>query len=85
MNRITVDLDLGLWMDSKGHVLLYVGDDPQEVESVSISELIKRSIDAYKVPTNATLDRDDAKKFVKLKKELTKCLNYVNREIENAK
>ena len=85
MNRITVDLDLGLWIDSKGHVLLYLGDDPQEVEAVSISELIKRSIDAHKFPSDITLDRDEAKKFVKLKKELTKCLDYVNYELTHAK
>ena len=84
MNSISVKLDVGLWLDYKGSVLLYVEDDPKEVEDIKLSELVRMSVEAYKFAADP-LDRDDAKKFVKLKKELVKCLDYLNAELNNAK
>ena len=42
-------------------------------------------INSHKVFGMDTLDRDDAKKFVKLKKVLTQCLDHLNREMSEAK
>lgn len=82
--NIKVELDIDLWINPKGQVLLYVADSPQEVNPTPLLELLQRSIYSHKAPNDEFLDRDEAKKFVKLKKELVKCLDYINYELDNA-
>ena len=85
MSDITVKIDLGVWLNSKGQVLLYVGEHPEAEETFSLLDLVKMEINSHKVFGTNTLDRDDAKKFVKLKKVLTQCLDHLNREMSEAK
>ena len=85
MSDITVKIDLGVWLNSKGQVLLYVGEHPEAEETFSLLDLVKMEINSHKIPGTDTLDRDDAKKFVKLKKVLTQCLDHLNREMSGAK
>ena len=85
MSDITVKIDLGVWLNSKGQVLLYVGEHPEAEETFSLLDLVKMAINSHKVMGTDTLDRDDAKKFVKLKKVLSQCLDHVNREMSEAK
>ena len=85
MSNITVKIDLGVWLNSKGQVLLYVGEHPEAEETFSLLDLVKMEINSHKVFGMDTLDRDDAKKFVKLKKVLTQCLDHLNREMSEAK
>ena len=85
MSDITVKIDLGVWLNSKGQVLLYVGEHPEAEETFSLLDLVRMEINSHKVLGTDTLDRDDAKKFVKLKKVLTQCLDHLNRELTSAK
>ena len=85
MSDITVKIDLGVWLNSKGQVLLYVGEHPEAEETFSLLDLVKMEINSHKILGTDTLDRDDAKKFVKLKKVLTQCLDHLNRELTSAK
>ena len=85
MSDITVNIDLGVWLNSKGQVLLYVGEHPEAEETFSLLDLVKMEINSHKILGTDTLDRDDAKKFVKLKKVLTQCLDHLNREMSEAK
>lgn len=85
MTTVTCELDIDLWINTKGSVLFYIGDSAKEIGATLLSELIKHSVEAHKVPYSNHLDRDEAKKFAKLKKELVKCLDYINYELDNAK
>ena len=85
MSDITVKIDVALWLNNKGHVELFFEDEPKPIESLSLLDLLHWGIDSHKVFGRATLDRDDAKKFVKLKKVLTQCLDHLNREMSEAK
>jgi len=85
MSDITVKIDLEVWLNSKGQVLLYVGEHPEAEETFSLLDLVKMEINSHKILGTDTLDRDDAKKFVKLKKVLTQCLDHLNREMSEAK
>ena len=85
MSDITVKIDLEVWLNSKGQVLLYVGEHPEAEETFSLLDLVNMEINSHKILGTDTLDRDDAKKFVKLKKVLTQCLDHLNREMSEAK
>jgi hypothetical protein len=85
MSKITVDLDIGIWLNNRGQVQLFIGENPESVETITLIDLVRMEIDSHKVCSADTLDRDEAKKFVKLKKALTQCLDHLNRELTSAK
>ena len=85
MSDITVKIDVAMWLNNKGHVELFFEDEPKPIESISLLDLLSWEINSHKVFGMDTLDRDDAKKFVKLKKVLTQCLDHLNREMSEAK
>lgn len=85
MSDVTIKIDVAMWLNNKGHVELFFEDEPKPIESLSLLDLLHWEIDSHKVAGTNTLDRDDAKKFVKLKKVLTQCLDHLNREMSEAK
>ena len=85
MSDITVKIDVAMWLNNKGNVELFFEDEPKPIESISLLDLLRWEINSHKVFGMDTLDRDDAKKFVKLKKVLTQCLDHLNREMSEAK
>jgi hypothetical protein len=85
MKTITVDLDAGLWLNSKGQVQLFIGDDPKALETIPLIDLVRMEIDSHKVRMEDHLDHDDVKHINKLKKALQNCLSLVNTELYNAK
>ena len=85
MSNISVKVDVDMWLNSKGQMLLYFGEHVDAIESIPLIDLVKMEIDSRKVFGVDHLDRDEAKKLLKLKKALQHCIDHVNREIEAAK
>ena len=85
MKTITIDIDAGLWLNNKGQVQLFIGDDPKALETIPLINLVRMEVDSRKVKQDHPLEHDDAKELVKLKKALQNCLALVNTELYNAK
>ena len=85
MSNVTVDLDVGFWINYKGQVELFVGDDLKPVEMIPLLELIKREVESHKKPGQEHIEWDDVKQVNKLKKALLNCTAYLTQEIVNAK
>ena len=85
MKTITIDLDAGLWLNSKGQVQLFIGDDPKAYETIPLIDLVRMEIDSHKVRMEDHLTHDDVKNISKLKKVLQNCLSLINTELYNAK
>jgi hypothetical protein len=85
MKTITIDLDAGLWLNSKGQVQLFIGDEPKALETIPLIDLVRMEIDSHKVRMEDHLTHDDVKHINKLKKALQNCLAHVNNELYNAK
>lgn len=84
MNKITVDLDVGLWINDRGQVQLFVGDDPKAVETIPLIDLVMMAVDAHKRPGQEHIDWDDVKKINKMKRAFLTCTSYLTQEIVNA-
>jgi len=85
MKTITIDLDAGLWLNSKGQVQLFIGDEPKALETIPLIDLVRMEIDSHKVRMEDNLTHDDVKHINKLKKALQNCLAHLNHELGNAK
>lgn len=85
MSKITVDLDIGIWMNDRGQVQLFVGDDPKAVETISLLDLVTMAVEAHKVPYSEHIKWDDVKKINKMKRAFLTCTAYLTQEIVNAK
>jgi hypothetical protein len=85
MKTITIDLDAGLWLNSKGQVQLFIGDEPKASETIPLIDLVRMEIDSHKVRMEDHLTHDDVKHINKLKKSLQNCLSLINTELYNAK
>jgi len=85
MKTITIDLDAGLWLNSKGQVQLFIGDEPKALETIPLIDLVRMEIDSHKVRMEDNLTHDDVKHISKLKKVLQNCLSLINTELYNAK
>lgn len=85
MSKISVDLDVGIWINDKGQVQLFVGDDPKAVETIPILELVKMAIEAHKKPSQEHIEWNDVKKVNKMKKAFLTCTAYLTQEIIHAK
>lgn len=85
MSKITVDLDISMWLNEKGQMQLFIGDDPYVVEMIPLLDLVRQQIDSHKVRHDHPLDFDDVKKMNKLKKALLNCVATLTQEIVNAK
>ena len=85
MSKITVDLDVGIWMNEKGQIQLFMGDDPKPLEMIPLIDLVRMQIDSHKVRHDHPLDWDDVKKMNKLKKAFMQCTALLTQEIVNAK
>jgi hypothetical protein len=46
VSKITIDLDVGIWMNDKGQVQLFVGDEPKAVETISLLDLVTMAVEA---------------------------------------
>jgi hypothetical protein len=85
MSKISVDLDVGIWMNDRGQIQLFVGDDPKAVETIPLLDLVTMAVNAHKRPANDHIDWDDVKKINKIKKAFLTCTAYLTQEIVNAK
>jgi len=85
VSNITVTLDVGVWLNNRGQIQLFVGDDPKPVEMIPLIDLVRMEIDSHKVRHDHPLDWDDVKKMNKLKKALMQCTALLTQEIVNAK
>ena len=85
MSKITVDLDIGIWMNDRGQVQLFVGDDSKAVETISLLDLVTMAVEAHKRPTQEHIEWADVKKINKMKKAFLTCTAYLTQEIVNAK
>jgi len=85
MKTITVDIDVGLWLNEKGQVLLFVNDDPKEYEMIPLIDLLRMCVNSHKTHVDGNLDWEDIKRFTKLKKALLNCTAYLTTEMLNAK
>jgi len=85
MKTITIDLDAGLWLNSKGQVQLFIGDEPKALETIPLIDLVRMEIDSHKVRMEDNLTHDDVKHINKLKKALQNCLAHLNHELGNTK
>jgi len=85
MSTVKVELDVGIWLNNKGQVQLFVGDDPVAVETIPLIDLVTMEIESHKVPGDEHLDWDDVKKVTRLKKALLNCTAYLTKEMLNAK
>jgi len=85
MSKITVDLDIGIWINDRGQVQLFIGDDALAVESISLIDLVKLAVEAHKVPGSEHIRWADVKKVNKMKKAFITCCAYLTQEIVNAK
>lgn len=85
MSKITVDFDIGIWLNEKGQVQLFIGEDPKPPEMIPLIDLVRMQINSHKVRLEDPLDWDDVKKMNKLKKALMQCTALLTQEIVNAK
>ena len=85
MSKVVVNLDVGIWLNSKGQVQLFVGEESTPLEMIPLIDLVRMEIDSHKVIYTDHLDFDDAKKLNKLKKALLQCTTMLTKEIVNAK
>ena len=85
MSKITVDIIVDMWLNEKGQMELFIGEDNKPVEMVPLIDLVRRVVDSHKVRLEDPLDWDDVKKINKLKKALLQCTAYLTQEIVNAK
>lgn len=85
MSTVKVELDIGIWLNNKGQVQLFVGDSPVAVETIPLLDLVKMEVEAHKVPGQDYVRWDDVKKITKLKKALLNCTAYLTQEIVNVK
>jgi len=85
MKTITIDLDAGLWLNNKGQIQLFIGEDPKAYETIPLIDLVRMEIDSHKIRLEDPLDHDDVKHLNKLKKALQNCLAHLNHELGNAK
>lgn len=85
MSTITVELDIGIWLNNKGEIQIFQGDCPVAIETVPLLDLIKMEIESNKYPGQDYLDWDEAKKYTKLKKALLNCTAHMTNEMLNAK
>lgn len=85
MSNVTVDLDVGIWMNDRGQIQLFVGDDPKAVETISLLDLVTQAVEAHKKPAHEHIEWDDVKKINKIKKAFLTCTAYLTQEIVNAK
>ena len=85
MSKITVDFDIGIWLNEKGQVQLFIGEDPKPAEMLPLIDLVRMQINSHKVRLEDPLDWDDVKKMNKLKKALMQCTALLTQEIVNAK
>jgi hypothetical protein len=85
VSKITIDLDVGIWMNDKGQVQLFVGDEPKAVETISLLDLVTMAVEAHKIPGSYHIRWDDVKKVNKMKKAFLACTAYLTKEIVNAK
>ena len=85
MSKITVDFDISIWLNDRGQVQLFVGDDPKAVETISLLDLVKMAVEAHKRVGQEHIDWADVKKINKMKKAFLTCTAYLTQEIVNAK
>jgi hypothetical protein len=85
MSKVMVNLDLGMWLNEKGQMQLFIGEDSEPVEMIPLIDLVRMQIDSHKVRHDHPLDFDDIKKMNKLKKALMQCTHLLTQEIANAK
>jgi len=85
MTNVVVNLDVGIWLNSKGQVQLFVGEDPIAAEMIPLIDLVRMEIDSHKIPSTDYLDFEDARKLNKLKKALLQCTALLTKELVNAK
>ena len=85
MSEVTVTLDVGIWLNNRGQIQLFVGDEPKPVEMIPLLDLVRQEVNSHKVRHDHPLDWDDVKKMNKLKKALMQCTALLTQEIVNAK
>ena len=85
MSKVVVNLDVGIWLNSKGQVQLFIGEDSTPLEMIPLIDLVRMEIDSHKFRYTDPLDFEDAKKLNKLKKALLQCTAMLTQEIVNAK
>lgn len=85
MSKITIDLDVGLWMNDKGQVQLFVGDDPKAVQTIPLLDLVTRAVDSYKVPNSEHIRWEDVKRITKMKRAFLTCTHLLTQEMIHAK
>jgi len=85
MSKITVDLDIGIWINDRGQIQLFVGDDSEAVETFSLIDLVTLAVNAHKKPNSDRIEWADVKKVNKMKKAFITCCAYLTQEIVNAK
>ena len=85
MNKITFDVDVGIWLNEKGQVQLFAGENPKPLEMIPLIDLVRMQVDSHKVRYEDSLNWDDVKKLNKLKKALIQCTALLTQEIVNAK
>jgi nitrogenase subunit NifH len=85
VSKITVDLDVAIWMNDKGQIQLFVGDDPKAVQTISLLDLVTWAVEAHKVPHSEHIRWEDVKKVNRIKRAFLSCTAYLTKEIVNAK
>ena len=84
MSKVTVDVHVGMWLNEKGQMQLFIGDDPKPIEMIPLIDLVRTLVDSHKVRYEDPLDWEDVKKINKLKKALLQCTAMLTQEIVNA-
>lgn len=85
MSKLTVDIEVGMWLNEKGQMELFIGEEPKPVEMIPLLDLVRMVVNSHKVRHDHPLDWEDVKKINKLKKALLQCTAYLMQEIVNAK
>ena len=85
MSKVTVDIEVGMWLNEKGQMELFIGEEPKPIEMIPLLDLVRMVVNSHKVRYEDPLDWDDVKKINKLKKALLQCTAYLTQEIVNAK
>ena len=85
MSKLTVDIEVGMWLNEKGQMELFIGEEPKPIEMIPLLDLVRMVVNSHKVRYEDPLDWDDVKKINKLKKALLQCTAYLTQEIVNAK
>ena len=80
-----MDIEVGMWLNEKGQMELFIGEEPKPVEMIPLLDLVRMVVNSHKVRYEDPLDWDDVKKINKLKKALLQCTAYLTQEIVNAK